>query len=75
MGWLVQGVEYVPVDIYSVLPLTCLIVPSATATIIMTAFAVFALDSTKLAGHGRVDPPDVGVFATLVFGIFGMLVR
>lgn len=40
----------------------------------MTAFAVFALDSTKLAGHGRVDPPDVGVLATLVFGIFGMLV-
>ncbi|KAI0743918.1 mitochondrial carrier [Daedaleopsis nitida] len=49
------------------------LMPTATASVIMTGFAVAALDSKRLA-HGRVDPPDVGVIATLVYGIFGMLV-
>lgn len=48
--------------------------PSAIATIIMTGFAVGAMDSKQVARHGRIDPPDVGVLASLVYGLFGMLI-
>ena len=40
----------------------------------MTGFAVAALDSKTLARHGRVDPPDVGILAAFVYGVFGTLV-
>ena len=40
----------------------------------MTGFAVGALNSKQVARHGRVDPPDVGILATLVYGVFGMLI-
>ena len=49
-------------------------VPTATATLVMTGFAVAAMDSKKLASHGRVDPPDVGVLAAFVYAVFGTLV-
>lgn len=49
-------------------------VPTATATLVMTGFAVAALDSKTLARHGRVDPPDVGILAAFVYGVFGTLV-
>ncbi|RPD53543.1 mitochondrial carrier [Lentinus tigrinus ALCF2SS1-6] len=50
------------------------LMPTAIATMVMTGFAIAALDSKRLASHGRVDPPDVGILATFVYGIFGMLV-
>lgn len=48
--------------------------PTAIASVIMTGFAVGALNSKQVARHGRVDPPDVGILATLVYGVFGMLI-
>ncbi|KAM5531668.1 hypothetical protein V8D89_014657 [Ganoderma adspersum] len=50
------------------------LMPTATATLVMTGFAVAAMDSKKLASHGRVDPPDVGVLAAFVYAVFGTLV-
>ncbi|RDX55007.1 mitochondrial carrier [Lentinus brumalis] len=50
------------------------LMPTGIATLVMTGFAIAALDSKRLASHGRIDPPDVGILATLVYGIFGMLV-
>lgn len=76
-GWagLYKGLSMLSTCVYSstVTVLTHVIVPTAIASTIMTGFAVAALDSKRLA-HGRVDPPDVGIFATLVYSIFGMLV-
>ncbi len=48
--------------------------PTAAASIVLTGFAVAAMDSRRLASHGRVDPPDAGIFATFIYAIFGMLV-
>ena len=50
------------------------VVPTAIASMVLTGFAVAALDSKTLARHGRVDPPDAGILATLVYTMFGMLV-
>ncbi|EJF65405.1 mitochondrial carrier [Dichomitus squalens LYAD-421 SS1] len=50
------------------------LMPTASATIVMTGFAVAAMDSKQLARHGRVDPPDVGMLAALVYAAFGTLV-
>ena len=48
--------------------------PTAIATIVMTGFAVAVMDSKTLARHGRVDPPNVGILAAFVYGVFGTLV-
>ena len=48
--------------------------PTATASIILTGFSIAAMDSKKLARHGRLDPPDVGILATFVYAVFGTLV-
>ncbi|KAI0675211.1 mitochondrial carrier [Trametes maxima] len=50
------------------------LMPTALATIVMTGFAVGALDSRGLASHTRIDTIDTGVLGVLASGIFGMLV-
>ncbi|KAH9858820.1 mitochondrial carrier [Lenzites betulinus] len=48
--------------------------PTTLATIVMTGFAVIAMDSTKLATHDRIDNIDAGLFGTIASATFGMLV-
>ncbi|OJT06349.1 hypothetical protein TRAPUB_2811 [Trametes pubescens] len=50
------------------------IMPTALATIVMTGFAVAAMDSRGLASHSRVDTIDTGFLGTIAAMTFGMLV-
>ncbi|KAI8993111.1 mitochondrial carrier [Trametes punicea] len=50
------------------------LMPTALATIVLTMFAVAALDSRGLASHNRIDVIDAGVFGAIFYSIFGMLI-
>ena len=50
------------------------VVPNAIATIVMTVFAVAALDSRGLATHTRLDTIDTGFLGAIASTVLGMLI-
>ncbi|KAI0769719.1 mitochondrial carrier [Trametes elegans] len=50
------------------------LMPTALASILMTGFTVFALDSRGIANHNRPDAVDTGFFGAVVSSTFAMLI-
>ncbi|KAI0663600.1 mitochondrial carrier [Cubamyces menziesii] len=50
------------------------LMPNAIATIVMTVFAVAALDSRGLATHTRLDTIDTGFLGAIASTVLGMLI-
>ncbi|KAL7281750.1 mitochondrial carrier [Trametes coccinea BRFM310] len=50
------------------------LMPTALATVVMTIFAIAALDSRGLASHGRVDTIDTGILGAFLSSAVGMFI-
>jgi len=50
------------------------LMPTALSSLVLTVFAVTALDASTPSTPGRVDPPVAGPFGTLAYGLLSMLI-